>query len=124
MRGLLAALLLLAPLSHGVARRLTPYPDPDALRAAWDYARSCSGAEPQAGHDFAQMTVLVTPLLLEGRHHIKARWSEGDTIVVDSASVGVPWVIRHEMLHALLQNPDHPMEPFAFPCKVLEVQNQ
>jgi hypothetical protein len=122
MRALLA--IALAVMSHGVARRFTPYPDPGSLRPAWDFVQACSGAHPLPGHDFAQLTVLVSPYLLAGRHHIKGLWSEGDTIVIDSASVAVPWVIRHELLHALLQNPDHPMEPFAFPCKLLEVQQQ
>lgn len=118
----IVAALLLCGAARPDARRLTPFPDPGSLGDAWAYVQSCSGAHPLPGHDLAQLTVLVSPYLLDGRHHIKGLWSAGDTIVIDSASTAVPWVLRHELLHALLQNPDHPMEPFAFPCKLLELQ--
>ena len=124
---IVATLLLCGAAPPNGVRRLTPYPDPASLRAAWSYVQSCSGARPLPGHDLPHMTVLVSPELEEGGHHILAVWSPGDTILVDSASVGVEWVIRHELLHALLQgppppSPPHPLEPFAIPCHLLERQ--
>jgi hypothetical protein len=94
---------------------------------AWARVQECSERQPIAGHDFSHLVMFAVPNLELDGHPIFAQWIEGDTIWLDESLSDTSWMIDHEMLHALLQGPagaeKHPMQPFAFPCKLLELQH-
>lgn len=94
---------------------------------AWERVKACSQRQPIAGHDFSHLVMYAVPNLALDGHPIGAQWIEGDTIWVDESLSDTSWMIDHEMLHALLQGPagadKHPMQPFAFPCQLLELQH-
>ncbi len=47
-----------------------------------------------------------------------ARWEPGQRIYIASDYVNHELVVRHEMLHALLDRPGHPNPPFAAGCQL------
>ena len=69
---------------------------------------------------------MAVPNLEIDGHPIFAEWVAGDTVFLDESVSDTSWVIAHEFLHALLQGPNgrdvHPMEPFAFPCHLMQWQ--
>jgi hypothetical protein len=95
---------------------------------AWQRVQKCSERLPIPGHDFSHLTMYAVPHLELDGHPIDGLWVEGDTVFLDESVSDTSWVVDHEMLHALLQGPTpehggpHPMDPFAFPCKLLGYQ--
>ena len=91
-------------------------------REAWDYVLECSGLTPQPGHGFEDVTWLSYAGVAFPDGTI-AFWVPGDTIFVDSTYVLKKWVIRHELLHQLIQHQPgadkHPAVPFEEPCRLM-----
>jgi hypothetical protein len=123
---LVAALLLCGASAPAAADRRAPL-DSVRYESAWERVQSCSGRLPIPGHALAQLVVIPESLVSIGGHRVFARWVPGDTMFITQGLPDTGWVVRHELLHLLLQGPTppsdpHPMEPFAFPCHLLQIQ--
>jgi hypothetical protein len=122
MRALLVfALLLLTPSRVRLA--------PERYESAWLAVQKCSGRLPIPGHELSHLVVLAAPSLSIDGHRVLALWMPGDTLLITTGLPDTGWVIRHELLHFLMQGPTpehggpHPLEPFAFPCLAMEFQH-
>lgn len=125
MRALALALLLVASPLGASSRRVRV--DSSRYADAWARVEACSGRAPIAGHELSHLVIFAVPTLsLDGRR-IYAEWVEGDSLFVDASVSDTSWIVRHEMLHMLLQGPagndKHPMTPFAFPCLAMPYQH-
>jgi hypothetical protein len=123
LRALLALLLVASPLGGASHGRI----DSARYADAWARVQSCSGRAPLPGHSLEQLVVIAEPEVSIGGHRVLARWVDGDSMFVTAGIPDTGWVVRHELLHMLMQGPappsdPHPMDPFAFPCKLLERQ--
>jgi hypothetical protein len=125
IRALVLALLFVASPLDASSRRVRI--DSARYADAWARVQACAQRAPLPGHSLAQLVVLRVPALAIDGHSIYARWLPGDTIFVTPSVSDTGWVIRHELLHALLNGPagndKHPRNPFEFPCKAMEFMN-
>ncbi len=85
----------------------------------WDKTVACSGKQ-------GQMTDVTFYAVDAPRGGIElagetahAWWvREGNRIYLPASALGEEWLVRHEMLHALLQRGSHPAEVFVEACHV------
>jgi hypothetical protein len=104
---------------------LAPLPDnavsfvpPAEYQAWWALTEACSGRQ---GHPEGIRWYVVPDVagFMTSQGEKAARWSrgtDGSRIVIAGAYMGAQLVVRHEMLHALLDRGDHPPEYFVERC--------
>ena len=99
-------------------------------RAAFEYAKACSGVPERDGTRYEDVKWLVVStggLRNEQGKNILGVWLYPDTIAIDSAWVEALWIVAHESLHHLrhLRNEaePHPAYPFRWPCMLMYEQN-
>lgn len=97
---------------------------PANVELIWEAISQCS--KDSSTRNLADVVWRVDSLISQDRNHrTLALWIRPDTIVfdysVDYDAWG--WIVGHELLHYRLQNPDHPFQPFWFPCKVMPEQH-
>lgn len=119
MRRLLPTfLLLLVPSTAGCGRfapeEATRFSPPAEYLAWWNATEACSGRHASMsrvtwfkvpGEGFACPTGMCV-----------GRWEDNHTIYVAEAYLDHEMVVRHEMLHDLLDAHGHPDPPFGQPC--------
>jgi hypothetical protein len=102
----------LTGLPHG-ARRFTA---PEQYRAWWALTEACSGLHGS----FRSIAWYVTPhtdtFRLEGETVNGAWYGDPNRIVLGDLELGDGSLVRHEMLHALLQSGTHPRDQFLANC--------
>jgi hypothetical protein len=93
------------------------YPGP-ITRDGWARIEACAGRQ----RDIQSVNWYTVPgfMPVELEHHQGGALGFWDTydnrIVVVEAYLDEPWVVRHEMLHAILRRTDHPAEYFERRC--------
>lgn len=106
---------------------MSPLPDravrfapPVEYQEWWARTESCAGRRnhPEAlvWYVVPEVSAFWTP-----QGPVVGRWtrgSDGARIVIAGAYLGDELVVRHEMLHALLDRGDHPQEVFAEQCRL------
>jgi hypothetical protein len=119
------SLVLLSPLLSACELATAPLPDgavrfdaPAVYAQWWSLTEQCSGL---AG-DFSKVKWYVVPgvtdLPLNGEGSIGGIWyAQGDRIVLADGQQLAGDLVRHEMLHALLQSGDHPRSAFVDHCE-------
>lgn len=123
-----AVLVLSALLSLGIACDRATAPDvpsgaiplaaPERFALWWRITQACSGITG----DYASVSWYVVPnsttLSWQGEQ-VDAYWmSNPDRIVLSDAHRNDGSIVRHEMLHALLQRGSHPTDVFVKGCHV------
>jgi hypothetical protein len=85
----------------------------------WDKTVACSG---QSGNmkDVSFYAVDAPSGAIELAGEMAHAWwvREGNRIYLPANALGHEWLVRHEMLHALLQKGSHPAEIFVDACHV------
>lgn len=120
----LAILLALGACDPGLGP-MSPLPDnavefvpPAEYQDWWARTEVCSdGLRQPAGIVWFVVPEVSSFMTSDGE--VLARWSRGTNgarIVVAGAYIGSEFVVRHEMLHALLDRGDHPAEYFVDRC--------
>lgn len=111
-----------------------PMPVPTGVDSMWAYVQRCSSM-PAVPGDLSHLVWLKALYPMErDSSQVMGNWTPPDTIIIntllldlkgrvaDSARV----VIVHELLHYLLRGPvgpfSHPLWPFAYPCGVMQWQ--
>ena len=93
-----------------------PFEPPAAYAEWWHQTEACSGREG----DFRRVRWFVVPnadyFVVDGRHYEGMWYSHFHYIALASAYVSYGLVVRHEMLHDLLDRVDHPPEYFRDRC--------
>lgn len=85
----------------------------------WDKTVACSGRQGQmSGVNFYAVDAPAGAIELGGET-AHAWWvREGNRIYLPASALGEEWLVRHEMLHALLQRGSHPAGMFVQACHV------
>ncbi len=85
----------------------------------WDKTVACSGRQGQmSAVSFYAVDAPAGAIELAGET-AHAWWvREGNRIYLPANALGQEWLVRHEMLHALLQRGSHPSEVFVEACHV------
>lgn len=85
----------------------------------WDKTVACSGRQGQMSSvNFYAVDAPSGAIELAGEM-AHAWWvREGNRIYLPANALGQEWLVRHEMLHALLQRGSHPPEIFVKACHV------
>jgi hypothetical protein len=85
----------------------------------WDKTVACSGQEGRMT-DVSFYAVDTPAGAIElGGEMAHAWWvREGNRIYLPASALGEEWLVRHEMLHALLQRGSHPASVFVTACHV------
>ncbi len=100
----------------GLPRGAQRFNPPEQYRAWWALTEACSGVRG----DFNAVTWYVDPnanaFALEGQSVNGAWYGEGNKIVLGDSVTKVGSLVRHEMLHALLQVRGHPRNQFLGNC--------
>ena len=96
----------------------------------WQYDLACTGLTPALGGDLSDVKwqIVTHNGVVQNHTFLLGLWIPPDTIRLDTAYVHSKWVVRHELLHHLLQGPPaplgpHPFNPFWFPCRVMPAQH-
>jgi hypothetical protein len=97
---------LTAPLS--VTRDARHFPPPSSYAAMWDSLKACSGLRGDLGR-VSFYVVDSLPDRAVGR-------TVGHSVYLVDIMVDNPLVVRHEMMHALLQRNGHPLKYFHGVC--------
>jgi len=86
----------------------------------WAKTEACSGrrVEPQAITWYVVPDVSVFATAHEQNVGFWSRGTDGARIVIAGNYIGDEMVVRHEMLHALLDRGDHPPEYFVTRCRL------
>ena len=115
--GLLAGLLLAVGAS-GCSRfepeEYRPYAPGAEIRAWWDEDVACSGR--QGNFDRIRWFVVPGESFECPGGTCLGRWETNHRIYIAEAWITSPLVVRHEMLHELLDGGGHPAVPFENPC--------
>lgn len=91
----------------GNVERFTPPPE---YRTWYAEMEACTG---RRGNYDAVVWWLVDSLTTPvGWHNIAATWTAPHTVRIRRGYKGNDWVVRHEMLHDILQTVDQPSPPF------------
>lgn len=130
MRRLLCAVLLFAGISGCAAPRaagapLAPMgrswavPTLGLYQEWWDKTVACSGKQGKMT-DVAFYAVDAPAGAIELKGELAHAWwvREGNRIYLPASALGEEWLVRHEMLHALLQKGSHPASIFVESCHV------
>jgi hypothetical protein len=85
----------------------------------WDKTVACSGHQGRmTDANFYAVDAPSGAIELAGEM-AHAWWvREGNRIYLPANALGEEWLVRHEMLHALLQKGTHPTETFVHACHV------
>lgn len=94
------------PVQWDVAR-LQP---PKQYRTHWRKMEQCSGL--RRSFDVVRWYVAFGKLSVYGKWAGALTWVKTDQIVIQAAFVDVDYIVEHEILHILLQQPGHPTPPF------------
>jgi hypothetical protein len=81
----------------------------------WQLTERCSGLEGEF-HNVHWLTVPNTTFDVEGETVQGAYFPDGDRIVIARGQERDGRLVRHEMLHALLNRPGHPRDQFLGAC--------
>lgn len=118
-RGIPLTLALLTACSFATEPKLpagaVPFDPPGQYRIWWEIVQECSGrtGDIQA---VSWYRVPGTNMLPQGSNVTGVWFRKGNAIVLADGSVMTGEVVRHEMLHALLQGGGHPREAFQTGC--------
>lgn len=110
---LVAFLLVGCAFEPPAAERIDPHTE---YRALWAEAEACTGTVA----DINRVTFWVVP-----GHSFDcpagqcAGWHSGHDIFLSEDWADYPLVVKHEMVHELLQKGGHPAVPFQSPCHVM-----
>lgn len=96
----------------------TPLAPPVAFRTWWQVVESCSGRK--ARFDDVRW-FQANDLTIRGEFALGAWFPEGNRIALLGSESFLASIVRHEMLHAILQDADHPVEFFETRCGDLVV---
>src|SRR5215213_2761356 len=85
----------------------------------WDKTVACSGYNGRMT-DVSFYAVDAPGGAIELAGEMAHAWwvREGNRIYLPANALGEEWLVRHEMLHALLQKGSHPAELFVHECRV------
>ncbi len=130
MRRLLCAVLLVLTVSGCAAPRaagapLAPLgrswavPTLGLYQEWWDKTVACSGKQGKMT-DVNFYAVDAPAGAIELKGELAHAWwvREGNRIYLPASALGEEWLVRHEMLHALLQRGSHPAHMFVEACHV------
>jgi hypothetical protein len=88
---------------------------PAYFRTWWQVVEECSGG--RASYDeVSWYTAPHSDLLVRGEPAWGAWFAQGNRIALANGTTGVPPLVRHEMLHAILRVADHPAAYFQQKC--------
>ena len=91
----------------------TPFAAAPVYAFWWSLVERCSGRTA----NLSGVNWFVAPeVYIRGRHYDGYWWQDGNRILLAESSVLRGPTVRHEMLHALLQDGDHPPEYFGSRC--------
>ena len=127
---LLALMLIASPAAaQGMVvfdkERIAP---PDGVELTWERVVRCASENhsitilPLEGVVWMSGTIL--PLNIGVQVPSLGILIPPDTIVLSPMAQRTQWLIAHELLHYLLQTPEHPLDPFQFPCKLMDYQHR
>jgi hypothetical protein len=94
------------------ARSLEP---PALYRPWWSIVEGCSG-RARPFYDVTWFQVYFGELSVRGESAAGAWFVEGNRIVLQTGVLPTGAIVRHEMLHAILQTGSHPTEYFRMKC--------
>jgi hypothetical protein len=97
--------------------RAVAWTPPAQYRLWWSFAETCADRRGDVNGVQWYVWPEPGPLLLGGKWYNGYWWQEGSRILLASESVGDGRVVRHEMLHQLLQLEGHPTEYFDGRCE-------
>lgn len=83
----------------------------------WRMVESCSGR--QGDFQAVRWYTTLGDLIVGGRKYDGFWWQDGDRIALQYSQLDFGGSVRHEMLHALLQDGSHPREYFVRRCGAL-----
>ena len=133
MRGLFSSVLLFAigacAMPRAGAAPLAPVdrswvvPTLELYQGWWAKTEACSGVTA----DMSQVTFYAvdspTGAISLGTEAAHGWWvREGNRVYLPANALGEEWLVRHEMLHALLQRGSHPSEHFAKACHLASLK--
>ena len=121
MRRLIPVLLLTAACAPdwtapAEAVRFDPPPE---YRVWWEASRACVNRREWVRYE--QVTWYVTPerlLATDGELH--GALVDGTAVYLWERNTGIPWVIQHELVHAIARVKGHPWDPF-WKCNLMGV---
>jgi hypothetical protein len=134
MRRLIAGMLLLSSLTACAAPKVAGAPLAPIERAWevptlelytewWRKTEECSGRKGEMREvKFFAVDAPTGAIGLNGT--VAHGWwvRQGNRIYLPANALGEEWLVRHEMLHALLQRGSHPNEQFVGACHVASVE--
>lgn len=92
----------------------SPYEAPAVYRTWWSKTQACSGKA--ASFDKIKWNVVEGNSFPCKSGQCVGHWESNGNIYIASEWVDNEMVVRHEMLHALLDKPGHPNPPFGADC--------
>jgi len=130
--GIATGVLLVRSAHLRAARGVAFVPNRAVLDSANNWVVSCAADFIPRRPMYAPLTWRLFEPGARGEtmgHAIIGEWVPGDTIFIDRDYVAVVWLYAHELLHRALRGPPagwpaHPWVPFAFPCMLMEFQNE
>jgi hypothetical protein len=85
----------------------------------WAKTEACSGRHGELGGVAFYAVDAPSGAIRLGKEVAHGWWvRNGNRIYLPANALGEEWLVRHEMLHALLQTGSHPPEVFANACHV------
>ena len=85
----------------------------------WAKTEACSGRHGELGQVAFYAVDAPSGAIKLGKEVAHAWWvRNGNRIYLPANALGEEWLVRHEMLHALLQTGTHPPEVFIDACHV------
>ncbi|MDB4884138.1 MAG: hypothetical protein JWL95_2904 [Gemmatimonadetes bacterium] len=104
-----------APLVDFPARSV-PWSPPAQYRFWWTLTEACAGRQGDMGAVQWYLWPEAGPILLDGKRYDGYWWQAGSRILLSDEFTDDGQVVRHEMLHQLLQRDGHPTEYFDERC--------
>jgi len=96
--------------------RVTPWTAPVQYRFWWTLTEACAGRQGDMGAVRWFLWPESGPILLEGKRYDGYWWQDGSRILLSQEFTDDGQVVRHEMLHQLLQVEGHPAAYFDGQC--------
>lgn len=130
MRALVLALLLSLIPACATAQQtvtITELVPGAGVRELWVKVLSCAGSLHDTTKTFEQIRFFERDSTYDAAGDlVLGEWAPPDTIFLTSGFERIGWIVAHEMLHHALNGPPggnpHPLDPFMFPCGLMEFQ--